>query len=96
MDDPKPKRAWWRRKRWRLAFAFWLVFPVVYAAGLGPAYYCHIHGWVSSRTVRYAYKPLHSVRASGVVRWPDWYRDYLGWWITRASRDRYGRNASAK
>ena len=32
MNPDKPRRPWWRKKRWALALLLWLVLPAGYAA----------------------------------------------------------------
>lgn len=41
-----PKRAWWRRKGWRLLAAFWLLLPVLRVASWGPVTYATYRGWL--------------------------------------------------
>jgi hypothetical protein len=44
VDTPeKPKRPWWKKKRWWPAFAIWLV--MAYFASEGPMFYLLARGW---------------------------------------------------
>lgn len=43
--DADPKRRWWRKRRWRVALAFWLMVPIAYPLSLGPLSYVTARGW---------------------------------------------------
>ena len=82
MDTPekpdKPRRRWWRRKRWQaggLVGAF-----VAYEAAFGPALYCYTRGWTPSWTLRLSPEvlPESAYRAVGLSAFYEWCRD-AGW-----------------
>lgn len=49
-------RPWWKKRRWRLALAFWLAVPVFYLLSAGPAAYCLGRGWITPETFASAYR----------------------------------------
>ena len=63
------------------AVALWLA--VAYPAGMGPATYCWMRGWVSPHAVGIAYRPVSAAFADG-GRTEAAFRAYLGWWAQRA------------
>ena len=81
MDTPeKSRRLWWRRKRWALAFALWLlVLPFLYFLSGGPALYAIQRGWLSEDTATAFYVPCQPV----FRRWPalaDLILPYTWWY----------------
>ena len=79
MTSPPPRRAWWTRKLWRFALAFWLVMPVAYVAAYGPIIYACCRGWLGNDTWRAtyrAYEPLSStLGACGLGGYWEAYHD---------------------
>ena len=80
MDTPeKPKRPWWRKKRWWAVGLLWLSLPAIYAVSVGPAYYAVVRGWLREGDHERAYRPLHRACASSptldaaVVGWELWW-----------------------
>lgn len=46
METPeKPKRRWYRKKRWWAAGLLWLALPQLYVLSAGPLMYVNARGW---------------------------------------------------
>ncbi len=67
MDEPKPKRPWWKRKQTWAALVVWLA--VGYPLSAGPAAYCLGQGWIVYPVYRTAYAPLIDTERA-VWPWP--------------------------
>ena len=86
----KPKRTWWRKKRWKLALAIWLGSPILYPLSEGPAIYGYARGWYRF------YAPVDAVQASvqndysTTLGWP--FLSYTVWWAELG----YAHNQSAR
>ena len=77
------RRPWWKRKRWRLTLAAWLMLPVVHVAGVGPHQYCIARGWDSPVPPGF-HRPLKTVLTwTGHRTALDPYRK---WWFDLAKR----------
>ena len=81
MDDAKPKRPWWRRKRWRVAVVLLMAWPALYPVAFGPAIYSWRRGWLPDGRFGSPYRwPLarsgYVMREYGVLDlWTMWWRD---------------------
>jgi hypothetical protein len=61
VDTPeKPKRPWYRKKRWQAVAAVWLALPPLYALSWGPAYYSAARGWWQWSPA--VYRPVHFLK----------------------------------
>ena len=94
--DRRPR---WRKKRWRFAFAAWLLsLPALYLAYTGPVRYCRARNWISweaedrlSRPLR----PLGPVRERA-FRYPAgkrawyWHEQYHDYFETKGYEHRAG------
>ena len=80
MDTPEtPKRPWWRKTRWRLLVAFWLLLPAIYVLSAGPAWYACCRWEAPSIDVYFAiYQPADALL--GPTPLYDRWQDYVGWW----------------
>ena len=68
----KPKRKWWRKKRWRAALLLWLA--VGYPASLGPASYAYARGWLARETAYAPFWPLaHVYENTGLKAYDHWW-----------------------
>lgn len=71
-----PPRPWHRRKRtW--AAALWLLLPVLYVLGSGPAAYGYERGWLSPASyITVYYNPMWELRPYiPVAAWMKWWAD---------------------
>ena len=84
MDAPEPRRCWYRRRRWRVAAATWLILPAAYVLSLGPATYYIRRGWDETVDIRAIYTPL--IAASEYAGNPTYLDGYVLWWIRLADR----------
>ena len=96
VDTPeKPKRPRWRKKRWRLAAAAWLMLPAAFVSARGPLRYAEIRGWVSLElclSVEHVYEDVDDVlRRIGFIRFSLWWDDYAQGWQDAGLRHESGR-----
>ena len=91
MDTPeKPKRTWWRKKRWRVVIAAWLLLPVAFPLSIGPALYCLHRGWIPgegfdpSRRIIAFYRPVDSAVLGTPFAKP--FNRWQVWWAELGSR----------
>src|SRR5690349_5335269 len=85
MEEPKPKRPWWRKKRWRLVIATWLALPVLYVASGGPPWYAFNRYWVPDPVAASLIAP-YWVTSRLPHPLADAYAAYLRWWSRLALR----------
>lgn len=84
MDEPKPKRPWWRKKRWWAVGLLWLA--VAYPVSIGPAAYLAVRGVASYETYNTIYRPMD--RWFFGTRWSElcYAEEYVTWWVRLAER----------
>lgn len=86
MTVTPPRRPWWRRKRWRVAIAGWLILPAAYTLSLGPALYGVARGWVRhDHRLQAFYEPLSFVGRRS-VRAHRAFERYATWWYLLGER----------
>ncbi|MGC1274472.1 MAG: hypothetical protein WBC44_12250 [Planctomycetaceae bacterium] len=77
----RPKRPWWRKKRWIAAAALWLLLPIAYPLSLGPASYACRLGWIPVDTYNAFWgKPLRGLTGSSVSQ-ATGFQTYFEWWV---------------
>ena len=86
MTDRKPKRAWWRRKRWWAPGLLWLL--ALYPPSVGPACYFTARGWVSAPTLLTVYAPVAAYKDTEYFG--KWFLAYTTWWSKLGDRHRRG------
>jgi hypothetical protein len=84
MNEPKPTRPWWNRKRFGAALAA-AAFSAVLAVPLllGPVIYAAQRRWIGLTTLNGLYRPVISY-VPGPVR--PAYDAYLAWWVDLGMR----------
>lgn len=85
MDTPeKPKRSWWRKKRWWAAGLLWL--SVAYVLSAGPVRYAVARGWMPDASFHTFYRPVWKV----ALRWRlhNAWGAYHSWWHRFGERHR--------
>lgn len=81
MEEPKPRRPWWRRKR---AWAAIALTPFLgYSIGYGPAVYVAARGWLPPALADAAFAPAKLARLVPGLRHPV--TVYAGWWAGLAA-----------
>lgn len=85
MTEPRPEKPWWRKRRWRLVIAAWLLLPFLYFASGGPAMYMIERGWLSPEAAATFYRPVHPVFRRYPALAPPVHRHHA-WWRSLAAR----------
>lgn len=81
MEEPQPRRRWWRKKRWQVAVAGWLLLPVVWPLAVGPLAYCERRGWIAEEWLERTYRPVYLALARTPLL--PAHDAYLAWWRDR-------------
>lgn len=78
--DKNSMRPRWRKKRWRIAVAAWLLLPVLADLSHGPAMYCYRRGWVSGDFGHWVYYPIARFwwHMPDAIRMPR--HEFVWWW----------------
>ena len=86
--DSRHRKPWWKKKRWRLAVAAWLLLPIAYLLSSGPAAYVCRGGWLGVEVYNAVWgRPLDAFFPMPLKQATGWQRYYEGW--VRLAREHF-------